>query len=872
MSSILPDHRPLLSYLAHHWRVFTSCALAGVAIDLTILPYLLRLTPVTQLLASADWQLVLAGFLVIAAGLLLATPRTYDFLRRYRRAAEIPLAQPQRVDIIMVFFITALLFFLHSPQRWSGARSISPPVLAGLYGVGAFVGLWFVVLVLASRIGHARPTTTPPPRFRPYTDEPIRSDQEDLLGRGDFVEGLYRQIEALPFPESFVIAIYGGWGEGKTSVLNLLAQRIEWNPNLILIRFNPWYFPNENALIRNFYDSVEDAVQRRYSLPGLRAFLDRYENLLTFGLGFEAFRIKLRVRENPEELRADLESRLSQLTSRLVLLIDDVDRLQPKETFAVLKLCRLSARVKNTVFVLSLDPTVVRRLIQKAGTDPEYLDKIVQKPIPLPPAEQGAIDRYLLFSDPPTRDQMQQVYRSAIDVLLDELNVQPEVRRAFDERIVSIYQQHLRRFFHTLRHAKRYLNGLQSTLPPIVSEVDVGDAFLLEFIQVFFPHIYQDIWRNRWVYLPAWSEEVMLSSPWGLLAKEDEKHALIKKHIDDLLVEVGERDIVLAVLQDLFFVQIRNAYTHSRTNHSAVADKYRVEKRITHPECFPKYFLLRPRTGELADSEVENLIKSWETAHVGGLTDLVYGDLTRYQQRGKLTELVLRLRVFMRLISETHIPMIVRGLCRMVEQLELPKEMTFFSDYDRVEALLLRLIEDRANEAEIRPLIEEVVERVKQLHFAVLVVLSCHRAAQGSLFRLAENVDLSDLRQVVASRLRAYYIEGDRDIFAERPQREWALILCQWGTDWMTNSGEHRAEVREYVRRLLDRNPGYIAMVLASFIEKWAGRTPSFRLDDFCKLYEPLVFKSLLEKHANRVIAKKEDAEVVELFRQVTGG
>ena len=79
-------------------------------------------------------------------------------------------------------------------------------------------------LIVASRLKKENRTAGAVPRFRPYSDEPISSDKDDILGRVDFVDGLYRQIEALPFPDSFVIGLYAGWGEGKTSVLNLLAQ------------------------------------------------------------------------------------------------------------------------------------------------------------------------------------------------------------------------------------------------------------------------------------------------------------------------------------------------------------------------------------------------------------------------------------------------------------------------------------------------------------------------------------------------------------------------------------------------------------------------------------------------------------------------
>ena len=56
------------------------------------------------------------------------------------------------------------------------------------------------------------------------TDAPITSQSEDLLDRKKFVSDLYEQITHLPYNESFVFGLYGGWGEGKTSVLNLRKQ------------------------------------------------------------------------------------------------------------------------------------------------------------------------------------------------------------------------------------------------------------------------------------------------------------------------------------------------------------------------------------------------------------------------------------------------------------------------------------------------------------------------------------------------------------------------------------------------------------------------------------------------------------------------
>jgi predicted KAP-like P-loop ATPase len=139
---------------------------------------------------------------------------------------------------------------------------------------------------------------------------------------------------------------------------------------------------------------------------------------------------------------------------RLVILIDDIDRLQPAEILSVFKMAALSARLKNIVFLLSFDHIMIRRLLaDTAKVDPAFLEKVIQKPLQLPPAEQGDIDRFLLFSDP----EGTEANRSAFDHLFDELKIPLNRRQEFDKKIVYFYRKHLKRVFRTIRQAKRYL-------------------------------------------------------------------------------------------------------------------------------------------------------------------------------------------------------------------------------------------------------------------------------------------------------------------------------------------------------------------------------------------------------------------------------
>jgi hypothetical protein len=265
----------------------------------------------------------------------------------------------------------------------------------------------------------------------------------------------------LPSSESFVFGLHGSWGEGKTSVLNLLQLRLAHNSAIIPIVFNPWYMATEAAVVQNFYDTIEQALRKRYLVGTLRRFLSRYRDLLSSGLRSVEFGLELSIHDEPERLRRELEEWIARTGCRLVIIIDDVDRLQPTEVLAVFKLAGLSARLKNTVFVLSFDEIVIRdRLNETIKVDPAFLEKIVQKPVPLPPAEQRDIDRFLLFSDP----EGPNAHRCAIDRLLDELQIDSKRRAEFDQRIVDFYRVHLIRLFRTLRHAKRYLNSLRATL------------------------------------------------------------------------------------------------------------------------------------------------------------------------------------------------------------------------------------------------------------------------------------------------------------------------------------------------------------------------------------------------------------------------
>ncbi|MBI3001622.1 MAG: hypothetical protein HYY46_24675 [Deltaproteobacteria bacterium] len=697
-----------------------------------------------------------------------------------------------------------------------------------------------------------------------YPDDPITRDDEDLLGRVVFVDRLFEQVLSVPSPQSFVFGLYGGWGEGKTSVLNLLQKRLAQDPNTVTVVFNPWYLATEAALIQAFYAAIEGALQSRYALSRLHGTIKRYKQFLTFGLRYFGFYFP--TKDDPERLRTELESWIVRLDCRTIIIIDDIDRLQADEMLAVFKIARLSARLRNSVFLLSFDPlTVIDRLKIDNKAEPEFLEKIIQKPVRLPPAEQRDIDRFLFYSDPGGPES----HRSAIDHLLDELRIDPWTRKEFDNKMTFFYQTRLRRLFRTMRHAKRYLNALRASLPPIVGEVNVYDFFLLEARQVFSPRIYRDIWSSPWYYLPNWAPEIFLTYPFALITDADEKYRLIRKHIQKLLDQEPEKDLAKELLEELFFVQVKDAFSDHfmRSDQSGLAQRHESEKRVTHPKCFPRYFMFKLPTGEFGDRLIEELIEKWNSA--SDPQDIVYDDLHRYIETGQLVQIFEKLRIFRQLISPVRVPAIVRVLSRLSSDLSLTSTEPWSSERDRASSLLLQLVEDRTDPDEIQPLVQEVVGEATSIPFAVSIVYESGTRGSGSYFHIYEKINIASLRKLACKRLTDYFVEGKRDIFEELSGRDLPFVLYQWATNWNTDDQENRPVVQKYAISLMDSKPEYLGRLLSHFRTRTiSGEYSGFDFEAFRKAFDSSVIEVLLSRYGDAALTTPEAKEATELFNK----
>jgi GTPase SAR1 family protein len=243
-------------------------------------------------------------------------------------------------------------------------------------------------------------------------DNPIIEGAEDGLGFEDYASVLTNCALSSDTPLS--IGIFGDWGTGKTSLMNLIKRNIEstTQQKAVTIWFNAWQYESEMHPVIPLCGAIIAQFKAQKSILG-NAFvsLERALRAVAYGFSLKAevgipFMGKVEaelstkdVISREERLRTDkiLEqssfyNSLEMLNEasrhlgdkRVIVFIDDLDRCFPENAVKLLESIKLILYQPNFLFILGLDKKTISSFVSQKyegftrTTGDEYLDKLFQ--------------------------------------------------------------------------------------------------------------------------------------------------------------------------------------------------------------------------------------------------------------------------------------------------------------------------------------------------------------------------------------------------------------------------------------------------------------------------------------------------------------
>jgi energy-coupling factor transporter ATP-binding protein EcfA2 len=210
-------------------------------------------------------------------------------------------------------------------------------------------------------------------------DKPLNPNDQVGFNRGEFVKLVADQINSWCDSDySFTTGICGPWGSGKTSFLEHLKTILVKNKENLILQFNPWQYPDETNLTRAFLNELEILIQRHSFRTSSN--INHYAKQLFSNSGnFSPLANLLFTEKSMEQLRNSLAKSILRSGKRVVIIMDDLDRLQYKEIIEVLTIVRNNGNLPNLLFIVAYDKSYLQNILEKEGNKPpDYLSKFFQ--------------------------------------------------------------------------------------------------------------------------------------------------------------------------------------------------------------------------------------------------------------------------------------------------------------------------------------------------------------------------------------------------------------------------------------------------------------------------------------------------------------
>lgn len=450
-----------------------------------------------------------------------------------------------------------------------------------------------------------------------YSDKPINNNREDMLNRSVFSEQLAKAILSYTSIDNFTVGLCGKWGSGKTSILNMVVEHInnltndyEKNEKPLIIHFNPWNYSDRSQLTFQFFQTILakiNVTSNSKSLKKVGDALQNYSSVLEFAelipfagkyikplksLGISLGKSLTNIHENKESLEFQKNAvikALSEQKQKLIVIIDDIDRLNNDQIRLIFQLVNSLAGFPNMIYLLSFDREIVARALgeEQNCNGEEYLEKIIQVPFEVPEPQMSLIHKFFF-------DKLE-------ELLFDEIPCDN-----FEEEYWnSVFQHCVSPFIKGIRDVNRIINVYRFKYGLMHNETNCIDLLALTTFQICAPSIF------KWIYD---NEGGLVGSAYGLgtsgVEQNADKNSYLKK-FENIYVNP---EVMLEAIQTLFpkFAWKTGGYFYQTDTD----DELRRKQKISCSDRFQLYFNLSLEDVMVTKQQIISSINDYDESHL----------------------------------------------------------------------------------------------------------------------------------------------------------------------------------------------------------------------------------------------------------------
>ena len=417
-----------------------------------------------------------------------------------------------------------------------------------------------------------------------YSDSPIKDLGEDYLQQEKFVNRLKSVITDYNSQDSLTIQLRGEWGSGKSSVLNMLKNSLEEDSEKgpLVMYFNPWNFSTKNELIKSFFKELSVIFKENMGdeeFSKLNDFLNLIMSSVVsltpiFGADsffsiianiFSNILIWISKRSVDEKNLVDVKNKLNSLliknNRKIVVIVDDIDRLTNIEIEQVFQLTKSIADFSNMIYILAYDEKYAITALENNGIHQpkEYIKKINQLQLDIPKANKLNL-KEIFF------ERISEIFKK------NHLN--------FDYYIIEdIYYSYLTNYFSTIRDINRYLNTLS--------------------------FYFLKIKNNPEMFVESYDFDYLISNHIPSIYYVHEKKA--KEFYEELYKLADNEEIVKKILYGLF-PKLLYLEQNDKFKFKFNDSEYITDFRIASSRSFNYYFTFNNIDNIILDEEFEHII------------------------------------------------------------------------------------------------------------------------------------------------------------------------------------------------------------------------------------------------------------------------